>query len=402
RSSYFCAFPRFPVRPSVDSPLAELLPHYSSDVPAPLRLHRRQSSVSSRPRILPVAVSTALDTLDSPTLGHRRQYTPPKATTSSTSVSPPTSRSPPSRTVFSSASKARPLRLVKDNNPKKRRPPVFYAQNSHSLVQSRTFITIRQHDADNNNNTHSRNTSSSSFLSEDANMSSPPPNPVSMPKTGGPSTMPGTVVRPEGGGNKDRLLADLRRQQLDDSASDVSSVDSRGNRRRRRRNRNNQLASQGGGLTGPAIMPRLAETKPVRLQLGLNLDVEVELKARLQGDVSLTLLVEKNPSARPCSSTELRLPLPGAACSIPLSSSSFFSNTTNPLATSSPYSSPSSSTGNDNRNIPGNSDDTDAAAAYAELFYMRIGRFSLRQRWIDRETSASLTGVVVMVVALVG
>jgi adenine/guanine phosphoribosyltransferase-like PRPP-binding protein len=27
----------------------------------------------------------------------------------------------------------------------------------------------------------------------------------------------------------------------------------------------------------------------VRLQLGLNLDVEVELKARLQGDVSLTL-----------------------------------------------------------------------------------------------------------------
>ncbi len=69
----------------------------------------------------------------------------------------------------------------------------------------------------------------------------------------------------------------------------MSSVDSRGNRRRRRRNRN-QLAAQGGGLTGPAIMPRLAETKPVRLQLGLNLDVEVELKARLQGDVSLTLL----------------------------------------------------------------------------------------------------------------
>ena len=34
----------------------------------------------------------------------------------------------------------------------------------------------------------------------------------------------------------------------------------------------------------------LLETKPVRLQLGLNLDVELELKARLQGDVSLTLL----------------------------------------------------------------------------------------------------------------
>ncbi|KAL2269972.1 hypothetical protein VTJ83DRAFT_2156 [Remersonia thermophila] len=73
--------------------------------------------------------------------------------------------------------------------------------------------------------------------------------------------------------------------KLDDSASDASSVDSRG--RRRRRN-NKQLAR--GGLTDPAVLPRLADTKPVRLQLGLNLDVELELKARLQGDVSLTLL----------------------------------------------------------------------------------------------------------------
>ena len=40
----------------------------------------------------------------------------------------------------------------------------------------------------------------------------------------------------------------------------------------------------------PTAMPRLAESKPVRLQLGLNLDVELELKAKLQGDVSLTLL----------------------------------------------------------------------------------------------------------------
>lgn len=45
-----------------------------------------------------------------------------------------------------------------------------------------------------------------------------------------------------------------------------------------------------GALPTPSILPRLADTKPVRLQLGLNLDVEVELKARLQGDVSLTLL----------------------------------------------------------------------------------------------------------------
>jgi hypothetical protein len=75
--------------------------------------------------------------------------------------------------------------------------------------------------------------------------------------------------------------------QLDDSASDASSVDSHGRRRRRRHNK--QLA-QAGGMAAPAVIPRLAETKPVRLQLGLNLDVEIELKARLQGDVSLTLL----------------------------------------------------------------------------------------------------------------
>lgn len=75
--------------------------------------------------------------------------------------------------------------------------------------------------------------------------------------------------------------------KLDDSASEVSSVDSQGRRRRRRNNK--QLATRDGIKTG-AVLPRLAETKPVRLQLGLNLDVEVELKARLQGDVSLTLL----------------------------------------------------------------------------------------------------------------
>ncbi|KAJ4295873.1 hypothetical protein N0V88_004575 [Collariella sp. IMI 366227] len=77
--------------------------------------------------------------------------------------------------------------------------------------------------------------------------------------------------------------------KLDDSASDVSSIDSRGGRRRRSRRNNKQLA-QAGGSGGPAVISRLADTKPVRLQLGLNLDVEVELKARLQGDVSLTLL----------------------------------------------------------------------------------------------------------------
>ncbi|KAH8905136.1 hypothetical protein BR93DRAFT_939165 [Coniochaeta sp. PMI_546] len=107
-----------------------------------------------------------------------------------------------------------------------------------------------------------------------------------------PKVAPTLPSGPRPGGasspSKDEILADLRRQ-LDDSASDVgSSVSSRGGRRRRRRN--NKALAATGGLAQPAILPRLAETKPVRLQLGLNLDVELELKARLQGDVSLTLL----------------------------------------------------------------------------------------------------------------
>lgn len=109
-----------------------------------------------------------------------------------------------------------------------------------------------------------------------------------MPKTGTTTLDPRTAAPNALPPTRDDILADMRRQ-LDDSASDgASSVGSRSSRRRRRRN-NKALAAPGGIKTGP-VLPRLAETKPVRLQLGLNLDVELELKARLQGDVSLTLL----------------------------------------------------------------------------------------------------------------
>ncbi|KAK1769886.1 hypothetical protein QBC33DRAFT_556307 [Phialemonium atrogriseum] len=148
---------------------------------------------------------------------------------------------------------------------------------------------------------------------------------------------------------KEELLADLRRQ-LDDSVSDVgSSVDSRGGRRRRRRN--NKALATTGGLSAPYTLPRLADTKPVRLQLGLNLDVELELKARLQGDVSLTLLVEKKQTPRP--STELK-------------------------------------------------PDSSGVVEKAELFYMRIGTLRLRQRWIDQELSQSLTVTVAFGLSLGG
>lgn len=90
------------------------------------------------------------------------------------------------------------------------------------------------------------------------------------------------------GPSKDSILNDLRRQ-LDDS--DISSnAGSNSSGRRRRRRKNKSALSQPLAATAPAVLPRLADTKPVRLQLGLNLDIELELKARIQGDVSLTLL----------------------------------------------------------------------------------------------------------------
>lgn len=200
---------------------------------------------------------------------------------------PSNSTSSTSSTSKSSSLEVKPLRLVRAS--RKRRassksasssppPPAYVESYSHDYFQSVTTLSI-----------------------ESLRPAPPPytekmavPNP-SMPKVGTMNSPPsGPGARPFGPSpssssasqSKDDILADLRRQ-LDDSASDLaSSVDSRG--RRRRRN-NKQLATSGGIKTG-AVLPRLAETKPVRLQLGLNLDVEVELKARLQGDVSLTLL----------------------------------------------------------------------------------------------------------------
>lgn len=105
--------------------------------------------------------------------------------------------------------------------------------------------------------------------------------------------MPGAKTNPFPSGSanqpsKESVLADLRRQ-LDDS--DLSSnAGSTSSGRRRRRARKNKGALAGLAATAAPVIQRLEHIKPVRLQLGLNLDVELELKARVQGDVSLTLL----------------------------------------------------------------------------------------------------------------
>jgi hypothetical protein len=268
RTTYLCTFPRFPTnrpRESVHNTPKTLSssPYHSTPrtlppLPDQLPFHRRQNSESSafRPRILPVNVKPL-------NLSKHKTPAPPPKKKEPASSSP--EKKP--RRVFST-SKPHPLRLVQESLNRKRRPPVFFAQSSHSVVQSVQVITIHQ---------------KPDKMASNPVMPKVAPLPTTLP--GGPRPV-GSMSPPQ---NKDQLLADLRRQ-LDDSASDVaSSVGSRSSRRRRNRNNNKALAPS-GSLTQPAILPRLADTKPVRLQLGLNLDVEVELKARLQGDVSLTLL----------------------------------------------------------------------------------------------------------------
>jgi len=90
--------------------------------------------------------------------------------------------------------------------------------------------------------------------------------------------------------SKDAIIEDLRRK-LEESDISSNAGSSSSGRRRRRRNRKPKTAfGPGVASTKAPVLPRLSETKPVRLQIGLNLDLELELKARIQGDISLTLL----------------------------------------------------------------------------------------------------------------
>ncbi|KAK7416303.1 hypothetical protein QQZ08_012045 [Neonectria magnoliae] len=235
----------------------------------------------------------------------------------------------PLRLVRASRKRAKPQRKLPPPP-----PPSYYDSYSHTLYQSVTTLSIEPSPPP----SYLETMASQNILPKVGTAAAPPP---SGPRPLGPSSG-GSPPRPA-----DDVLADLRRQ-LDDSASDMgSSVDSRG--RRRRRN-NKQLAAQGGIKTG-AVLPRLADTKPVRLQLGLNLDVELELKARLQGDVSLTLLVEKKKTAR--ESTELRPNMSGEV-------------------------------------------------TVEELFFMRLGTMRFRQQWLQREVSPSLTTSVMLVIGVAG
>lgn len=87
--------------------------------------------------------------------------------------------------------------------------------------------------------------------------------------------------------------------------------------------------------------------------------------------------VEKKPPPRPSSSTELHLDVPLSISLPQLYESSL------------PHS--IQATGYD-----------DTSSTREEIFHMRIGKFSFRQRWIDRQVSPSLTYAVATCIALAG
>jgi hypothetical protein len=87
------------------------------------------------------------------------------------------------------------------------------------------------------------------------------------------------------GTSKDSI-EDLRRQLQEPDISSNTGSSSSGRRRRRRNRKPKSTLAPGLAATAAPILPRLSETKPVRLQIGLNLDLELELKVKIQGNIA--------------------------------------------------------------------------------------------------------------------
>jgi len=95
--------------------------------------------------------------------------------------------------------------------------------------------------------------------------------------------------------DKDAIIADLRRQlelsNISDVSSNVGSSASSGGRRRRQRRRKPQPKT----VSPPVFIQtqKQGEKKEtVKLMVGLNLNVELELKAQITGDLSVSLVSE--------------------------------------------------------------------------------------------------------------
>ncbi|KAL8350481.1 hypothetical protein RB598_005675 [Gaeumannomyces tritici] len=243
-----------------------------------------------------------------------------------------------------------------------------------------------------------------------------------MPSTVSESTI--SIGYPESDMSKDDIIADLRRQLQEASLSSAassagesvgrgsSSSSSRGRRRRRNRNRGG-VDGNGANAVSTALTTHFASQRnfrpnphhhnqqqqqqqqqqyhappphehqqqqaaPIhpggapaqtaekkkgvpRLQLGLNLNVDLELKAHLEGELTIALLVEDKPSTRPTSSTELKLvPSPSLLRE-----------------------------GGCARGV--------TTTGGREVFFMRVGRLRLARRWLDGTGPAAL---IVAVAAL--
>lgn len=105
------------------------------------------------------------------------------------------------------------------------------------------------------------------------------------------------------GMSKDAIIEDLRRR-LEESelSSNACSSSSGGRRRRRSRKPKSSLAPNLAATAAPALpllsitaaktakKTKTKEAKPVKLVVGLNLNLELELNARIEGDITLSLV----------------------------------------------------------------------------------------------------------------
>jgi hypothetical protein len=187
-SSIFCCFPSFPLGRPRES-VQELAPEYSSARNLPAYTGSPPDSEKNFevntdlavPRYLPADLVVNFVTLEPPGFEQPPYY--PGATKEK-------SREPSSKSL-----KPQPLRLVRES--RKKKSPAFYSENSRSLLQSTTYITIEP--------TTASSTAISSLL---VNMSTNPPVQKAPPTLPSGPRPAGMAASP----SKDDILADLRRQ----------------------------------------------------------------------------------------------------------------------------------------------------------------------------------------------
>ncbi|KAL5611830.1 hypothetical protein BROUX41_000595 [Berkeleyomyces rouxiae] len=100
-----------------------------------------------------------------------------------------------------------------------------------------------------------------------------------------------------------------------------------------------------------------SEKQPVKLKLGLNLKLDIELKAEIEGDITISLVAETTPTPR--SSPRIHLDPDHEGCST-------------------------------------------LENVGHELFFLRVGTIRFYQRWQDQRVSPFLTGLVILVLLVMG